>query len=98
LDQNSRVSTQTTYNCAFIAGIKTTTDTSYNGGLENYPRLHEKWSGVNLNITGSFVALWNSAIATGNWSNASYSPPIRNWITTPLLIIPPACRRLPQWQ
>jgi len=79
LDQNSRVSTQTTYNCAFIAGIKTTTDTSYNGGLENYPRLHEKWSGVNLNITGSFVALWNSAIATGNWSNASYSPPIRNW-------------------
>jgi len=79
LDQNSRVSTQTTYNCAFIAGIKTTTDTSYNGGLENYPRLHEKWSNVNLNITGSFVALWNSAIATGNWSNASYSPPKRYW-------------------
>jgi hypothetical protein len=79
LGKDSRIPTQTTYNCAFISGIKTTTDTSYNGGLENYPRLHEKWTGVNLNITGSFVALWNSSIATGNWSNASYSPPLRNW-------------------
>jgi len=76
---SSRIASETTYNCAFIAGIKTTTDSSYNGGLENYPRLHENWSSKNLNITGSFVALWNSSIATGNWGSASYSPPKRYW-------------------
>ncbi len=79
LAKSYRTASETTYNCAFIAGIKTTTDTSYNGGLENYPRLHENWSGINLNITGSFVALWNSSTATGNWSSASYSPPKRYW-------------------
>jgi hypothetical protein len=28
----------------------------YSGGLENYPRLHEDWSGINLWYQGSFVA------------------------------------------
>ena len=78
---DSRIATETTVNCAFIAGIDTTTPGYYNGGLENYPRLHEKWSGVNLNIRGSFVALWNSAIATGAWEygDPQYKAPVRNW-------------------
>ena len=30
--------------------------TYYGGGLENYPRLHEDWSGINFWYQGSFVA------------------------------------------
>lgn len=78
---SSRPATQTTFNCAFVAGIDTTTSGNYNGGLENYPRLHEGWSGINLNIVGSFVALWNSQIADGSWTYGSpyYTAPRRNW-------------------
>jgi hypothetical protein len=77
----SRPATETTYNCAFIAGVKTTTEGNYNGGLENYPRLHENWAGINLRITGSFVSLWNSTIATGSWvyGNPQYTAPTRIW-------------------
>lgn len=80
----SRNPATTTYNCAFIAGIDSTVPGQpgqYNGGLENYPRLHENWSGIQLNIKGSFVSLWNSSIATGSWlyGNPQYTAPIRNW-------------------
>jgi hypothetical protein len=76
-----RIPSVTTVNSAFITGVDTTSSEHYNGGLENYPRLHEKWSSVQLNIKGSFVALWNSAIATGPWSYGSpqYTAPTRNW-------------------
>ncbi|HTY44475.1 MAG TPA: hypothetical protein VMD52_00570 [Patescibacteria group bacterium] len=78
---DSRVATQTTVNCAFIAGVDNTSSGHYNGGLENYPRLHEKWTGINLNIKGSFVELWHSAIATGDWVYGApqYTAPNRNW-------------------
>ena len=77
---NSRVATATTINAAFIAGIKPTAGSQYSGGLENYPRLMEKWTSVSLNITGSFVSLWNSQIATGNWVyGTQYTAPIRQW-------------------
>lgn len=81
LGVNSRPATNTTVNCAFIAGINTTAIGNYNGGLENYPRLHENWSAKALNIKGSFVALWNSVIATGAWlyGNPQYTAPSRNW-------------------
>lgn len=76
----------TTINCAFIAGIKGTvegTPGKYNGGLENYPRLHEDWAAgsITLTIKGSFVALWNSTIGIGNWTYGSpqYSAPRRIW-------------------
>jgi hypothetical protein len=78
---NLRTSTETTFNCAFIAGIDQTGTGHYNGGLENYPRLHENWSGVQLNIKGSFVALWNNAVAQGSWlyGQPQYTAPKRNW-------------------
>jgi len=78
---SSRTPTTTTVNAAFIAGIDQTTSGHYNGGLENYPRLHEDWSGIQLNIKGSFVALWDSSITRGAWQYGSpqYTAPKRNW-------------------
>ncbi|HNX81877.1 MAG TPA: hypothetical protein PKL77_07005 [Candidatus Omnitrophota bacterium] len=78
---SKRSTTATIYNCAFIAGVDTTTSANYNGGLENYPRLLENWAGTSLTIKGSFVELWNSSQATGKWvyGNPQYSAPTRNW-------------------
>ena len=77
----SRTATQTTFNVACVSGIDQSTVGHYNGGLENYPRLHENWSGVNLNIKGSFVELWNSSVATGAWvyGGSQYTAPNRSW-------------------
>ncbi len=76
-----RTAANTTINTAFIAGIDNTTTGHYNGGLENYPRLHENWSNKTLYIRGSFVELWNSQISQGAWQygNPQYTAPIRNW-------------------
>ncbi|MBI4598160.1 MAG: pilus assembly PilX N-terminal domain-containing protein [Candidatus Omnitrophica bacterium] len=81
LNVNSRVASNTTINAAFIAGNVPTQGANYSGGLENYPRFHEHWSGKTLSITGSFVALWNSQIATGRWvyGNPQYTAPNRSW-------------------
>ena len=78
---NARNANNTTINTAFISGVDNTTLGQYNGGLENYPRLHENWSGRTLLIRGSFVQLWNSQIAQGNWiyGNPQYTAPNRNW-------------------
>ncbi len=78
---STRSATATTVNAAFIAGVNPTTPGRYNGGLENYPRLHEGWSGVDLRITGSFVALWASQVATGAWQYGTpqYTAPRRLW-------------------
>lgn len=78
---SNRVAANTTVNAAFLAGIKTTSAGVYNGGLENYPRLHENWTGKTLTIRGSFVALWNSQLAIGAWQYGApqYTAPNRNW-------------------
>jgi len=80
---SGRVAWTTTINTAFVAGVDTTTATpkQYNGGLENYPRLLEDWSGKNLNINGSFVELWNTQVAQGKWPGTGtvYNPPNRVW-------------------
>lgn len=82
---SARTATTTTINTAFIAGVDTTTSGNYNGGLENFPRFHERWTNVTLNITGSFVSLWEPTVAQGDWkygqqsSNSQYTAPIRNW-------------------
>lgn len=78
---SARTAGSTTYNTAFIAGVDNTTAGHYNGGLENYPRLHEGWSGKTLSIKGSFVELWNTQIAQGAWlyGGTQYTAPTRNW-------------------
>ena len=80
-----RVANETEINSAFLGGVIPTAGGVYNGGLENYPRLHENWSGVTLHIKGSFVELWPNQIATGTWIYGTsggvfyYNAPVRDW-------------------
>ncbi len=72
---------ETTYNFAMITGSYGSEENRYNGGLENLPRFHENWSGVACNISGSFVNIYDSEHATGDWQYGGdrYRAPQRNW-------------------
>lgn len=57
-----------------------------NGGIINYPRFLELWNSsgttYSWNYSGSFVPLFRSTQATGQWENSTsitYLPPRRNW-------------------
>jgi hypothetical protein len=77
--QSTRVAANTTVNTAIIAGNVPTTTSSYSGGIENFVRFHENWSGKYFTIYGTLASLFNSAQATGRWSAADYTPPNRRW-------------------
>lgn len=72
-------STQTTYRMAVVAGKAigfpnpsgTTTDTGSDGGVHNFIRYIEDWSGSNLWYTGSFVALYYNHQAVGTFKCCS---------------------------
>jgi hypothetical protein len=84
---SSRVASSTIINSAFLAGTDSTGGVEgaggqngyYNGGLENYPRFHENWSGKVLTYRGSFVSLGTPLHVNGRWSAQSYNPPNRDW-------------------
>jgi hypothetical protein len=71
----------TTFNLAFVTGNQDTAGSAYNGGLENLPRFHENWTNKKCTLKGSFVNLWNSQHATGNWVYGGnyYTAPNRVW-------------------
>ncbi len=82
----------TTINAAFFSGVNVNTENGGNGpsgeriggGLHNYSRLHENWGNPNtLTINGSFIALWLSTQATGQWCHwtpkGCYLRPTRNY-------------------
>jgi hypothetical protein len=71
----------TTFNMAIVTGNHESFVGDYNGGLENLPRFHEKWSNKDCNIHGSFVNAWQSRYATGHWAYGGdiYQAPRRNW-------------------
>lgn len=58
---------------------------NYGGGLENFPRFLENWSGVQMHYRGSLVSLFDSryaALKRWNWRTAPssyYDPPARDW-------------------
>ena len=82
-----RVASNTTINSAVLAATDVTGGVegsagqggAYNGGLENYPRFHENWSGRVLVYRGSFVSLGVPRHVHGAWSAQSYNPPNRDW-------------------
>ena len=87
---NRPAPTATTINSAVLAGTDVTGSIegeggqggSYNGGLENYPRLHEKWTGsITLTYYGSFVSLNKPRHVSGAWVYGApqYEAPNRDW-------------------
>ncbi len=78
---SSRTAQNTTINSALISGTVPTDSTSYSGGVENYIRLGENWSGKRLTYYGSMINLYNSQQSTGRWSGTGtyYQAANRNW-------------------
>jgi hypothetical protein len=78
---SSRIATSTTVNAAFLAGIVETVPGKYSGGVENFPRFLENWSGKTFTYNGSMIVLYPSKHATAYWpgTGSVYNPPNRNW-------------------
>ena len=77
---STRTPISTTVNAACLEGIVPSDGTHYSGGVENFLRLLENWSGNTLTYNGSIVVLFQSQYATSFWGNSSYySPPTRKW-------------------
>ncbi|HEY8258248.1 MAG TPA: hypothetical protein VIG08_11400 [Gemmatimonadales bacterium] len=53
----------------------------YGGGLENFPRFLENWSGIQMHYRGSLVSLFTSEVADFHeWAwRHYYDPPSRDW-------------------
>jgi len=80
----SRQPVNTTVNAAILAGIVESHQANgtkyYSGGVENFPRFLEDWSGESLTYNGSMVVMFPSRFATGLWSYGStYTAPARRW-------------------
>lgn len=70
----------TTVQAAVLSGIDLTVPgVSYNGGYQNYFRLHENWNGQTLSYRGSVVSLGQSQHMRGPQSRARYDVPVRDW-------------------
>jgi hypothetical protein len=82
---SSRTPANTTVNAAFLAGIVQPTNTTgtlhYSGGVENFPRFLENWSGYNFTYNGSMVVMYPSQFATNCWvqTGTYYNAPNRKW-------------------
>ena len=81
----SRTPMNTTVNAAFLAGIVQPTNTTgvlhYSGGVENFPRFLENWSGYSFTYNGSMVVMFPSQYATNFWvqTGTYYNAPTRKW-------------------
>ena len=91
-DQSNRVATSTTIRFAMIAGDTIASRSGspnqggisprLNGGVHNFKRFLETWTGQRLDYSGSLINLFNSRNAAGSFKccNEVYNPPIRNWV------------------
>jgi hypothetical protein len=78
----SRNPVSTTINAAAFEGIVQTYGANYSGGVENFIRLLENWSGSITNTyNGSIVVMFPSQYATNKWQQTGvyYNAPKRNW-------------------
>ncbi len=83
---SARTASDTTVNAALLAGIVPTGvyngSPEYSGGVENFTRFMENWSGKNLWYNGSMVVMFDSQIAKAPWTGTGgnlYNPPGRKW-------------------
>jgi hypothetical protein len=83
--KSARQAADDTVNAAFLAGIVQTTNFNgaphFSGGLENFPRMLEEWTGKTLTYNGSMVVMFPSRYATGWFVSPGtyYNPPVRKW-------------------
>jgi len=84
----SRNASSTTVNAACLEGIVPSTGGQnnrgygyYSGGIENFLRLLEDWSGVTITYNGSILVMFPSQYATNSWQMPDnyYGIPTRNW-------------------
>jgi hypothetical protein len=77
----NRVATDDTVNAAILTGNVPSTTSNYSGGVENFLRLLEDWSGVDLYYNGSMVQMFTSQIGKAPWPGTGvvYNPPTRDW-------------------
>jgi hypothetical protein len=78
----SRVASNTTVNTALLSGIVTSgAGFTFSGGVENFPRMLENWTGKYLTYYGSMVELFNSMQATAVYKEPGtyYEIPYRQW-------------------
>jgi hypothetical protein len=77
----SRTATSDTVNAAFLTGNVPSDGAYYSGGVENFPRFLENWSGQTFTYNGSMVCMFASQIATAPWpgTGSVYDPPTRTW-------------------
>jgi hypothetical protein len=83
---NKSASASAEVNTVLISGYHNSNATEgWSGGMHNFPRLLENWSGKTLKMRGSMIELWQSKFATGSWSTSPptgfdyYTPPTRDW-------------------
>jgi hypothetical protein len=78
---SSRTATSDTVNAAFLTGNVPSDGTYYSGGVENFVRFLENWSGDTFTYNGSMVCMFPSEIADAPWPGTGtvYNPPTRNW-------------------
>ncbi len=82
---SSRCAVNTTVNAAFLSGIVRSTQVGatkyYSGGVENFPRFLENWSGRTCTYNGSMVVMFPSRYATNYWISPGtyYNAPTRRW-------------------
>ncbi len=89
---SSRPVTETTVRFAMLAGDARSSfegtpnqgggDPRLTGGVHNFKRFLENWSGARLNYAGSLINLFNARNNNGAFKCCTniYSPPTRNWI------------------
>ncbi|MGD1087227.1 MAG: hypothetical protein ABR955_00670 [Verrucomicrobiota bacterium] len=81
LPYTDRIPANTTVNAAAFEGIVESSGTNYSGGVENFLRLLEDWSGDTLTYNGSIVVMFPSQYATNRWQPTGnyYNAPTRKW-------------------
>ena len=70
----------TTYNMSILAGWVPTSNSFFGGGVHNFPKQLEFWSGVRLDLKGSLVIGWAAVYA--RWRHAGgagFVAPQRDW-------------------
>jgi hypothetical protein len=83
-DMNVRKATATEMNGVFLQGIVPSQEDAgvqyYSGGLENFFRFMENWTGTVFTFSGSMVCMWESQKWVGYWRDWPVSrPPDRSW-------------------